>query len=187
IVSGSQPSKAQATASLADRWLVKPVAPAELERTVKEAVSLRPHHEHVLVVEDDPEVGEVVRAVLQGAGLVVTLARSVHEALEVLAGGDDPALVVLDLTLPDGAGREVVDALRQDGRLSRVPLVIYSGARLDAHQRADLRLGDTVYLRKGSTAPEKLLEPVLDLLDTAAGRWGTAHDDGARASRTENT
>ncbi|CPU65137.1 Uncharacterised protein [Mycobacteroides abscessus] len=105
----------------------------------------------------------------------------------MLAGGDDPALVVLDLTLPDGAGREVVDALRQDGRLSRVPLVIYSGARLDAHQRADLRLGDTVYLRKGSTAPEKLLEPVLDLLDTAAGRWGTAHDDGARASRTENT
>ncbi len=187
IVSGSQPSKAQATASLADRWLVKPVAPAELERTVKEAVSLRPHHEHVLVVEDDPEVGEVVRAVLQGAGLVVTLARSVHEALEVLAGGDDPALVVLDLTLPDGAGREVVDALRQDGRLSRVPLVIYSGARLDAHERADLRLGDTVYLRKGSTAPEKLLEPVLDLLDTAAGRWGTAHDDGARASGTEIT
>ncbi|KON73175.1 hypothetical protein M768_09530 [Cellulosimicrobium cellulans F16] len=186
IVSGSQPSKAVTTASLADRWLVKPVAPAELERTVREVIALRPHHEHVLVVEDDPELGEVLRALLQGAGLVVTLARSVREAHDVLATPEEPALVVLDLALPDGAGREVVAALRRDGRLSRVPLVVYSGARLDARQRAGLRLGDTVFLRKGSTSPEKLLEPVLELLDTAAGRTSTEPGRPGESLRTED-
>jgi len=185
IVSGSEPSTSTATASLADRWLVKPVAPAVLERTVREAISLHPHHEHVLVVEDDPDLGEVLRTLLQSAGLVVTVARSVREARDVLAASDEPALVVLDLALPDGPGREIVAALRQDGRLSRVPLVVYTGARLDADQRADLRLGDTVFLRKGSTAPGKLLEPVLELLDTAAGRSGKEHERPDENLRTE--
>ena len=177
IVSGSRPAQAETTASLADGWLVKPVGPTELESTVRDVIALRPHHARVLVVEDDPELGEVLRTLLQGAGLVVTLARSVGEARASLATVDEPALVVLDLTLPDGGGRELVASLRQDGHLRRIPLVVYSGARLDPRAQDELRLGRTVFLRKERTTPEGLLESVLDLLDTAVGRPGAGDGD----------
>jgi hypothetical protein len=60
--------------------------------------------------------------------------------------------------------------LRRDGRLRRVPLVVYTGAEVSSKERDDLRLGSTVFLTKGRTAPDAVLRSVLDLLDVAAGR-----------------
>ena len=67
-------------------------------------------------------------------------AGSLGEARDVLRGGAEPDLVVLDLTLPDGTGHDLVRDLRRDGRLHRVPLVVYSGAELGSTERDDLRL-----------------------------------------------
>ncbi len=170
VVSGTRPADAQETAALADGWLVKPVDPGRLAGTVRDVIRRRPHHGRVLVVEDDDDLRTVVAAVLENGGLVVTQARSVAEARVALARGDEPDIVVLDLTLPGGTGHELVADMRRDGRLRRVPLVVYSGAEVGSDEREDLRLGRTVFLTKGRTAPDAILPSVLDLLDAATGR-----------------
>jgi CheY-like chemotaxis protein len=180
VVSGTRPADARETAALADGWLVKPVDPARLIETVQDVIGRRPHHDRVLVVEDDDDLRTVVATVLENGGLVVTQVRAVAEARDALAGGADPDVVVLDLVLPGAGGQELVTALRRDGRLHHVPLVVYSGAEVSAQQREDLRLGRTVYLTKGRTTPDAVLRSVLDLLDAVAGRTdeGDAQADG---------
>ncbi|MFI2364245.1 response regulator [Promicromonospora sp. NPDC019610] len=172
VLSGTRPHDALETAALADDWLVKPVDPDRIVATVRDVIRRQPHHGRVLLVEDHEELRTVVATVLRNAGLVVTTASSVDAAREALAQGADPDLVVLDLTLPDGSGRELVADLRRDGRLRRVPLVVYTGAEVSRSDRADLRLGRTVFLTKGRAAPDAVLRSVLDLLDVAAGRAG---------------
>lgn len=175
VVSGTRPADAQETAALADSWLVKPVHPERLIETVRDVIRRRPHHNRVLVVEDDDDLRTVVATVLENGGLAVTQARTVAEARDALANGAEPDVVVLDLKLPDGNGQEIVTDLRRDGRLQQVPLVVYSGAEVEADEREDLRLARTVFLTKGRTAPDAVLRSVLDLLDAVAGR---TDDDG---------
>lgn len=172
VLSATRPHDALETAALADDWLVKPVDPERIVETVRDVIRRQPHHGRVLLVEDHEDLRTVVATVLRNAGLVVTTVSAVDEARSALAHGADPDLVVLDLTLPDGDGRELVADLRRDGRLRRVPLVVYSGAEVDPAERADLRLGSTVFLTKGRAAPDAVLHSVLDLLDAAAGRAG---------------
>ncbi|GAB3167213.1 hypothetical protein GCM10027059_27630 [Myceligenerans halotolerans] len=172
VLSGTRPSAALETAALADDWLVKPVDPARLIETVRDVIRRQPHHNRVLVVEDDDDLRTVVATVLEHGGLAVAQARTVREARDALAHGADPDLVVLDLTLPDGSGHELVADLRRDGRLRRVPLVVYSGAEVGAQERAHLHLGRTVFLSKHRAAPDSVLRSVLDLLDAATGHTG---------------
>ncbi|MFE6970570.1 response regulator [Isoptericola sp. NPDC057653] len=170
VVSGTAPADARETAALADGWLVKPVDPDRLVETVREVIRLRPHHDRVLVVEDDDGLRDVLVTVLENGGLDVIPARGVAEARVALARGEEPDLVVLDLRLPDGSGKDLVADLRRSGRLRHVPLVVYSGAEVGSRERDDLRLGSTVFLTKGKKAPDAVLRPVLDLLDAASGR-----------------
>ncbi|MFC8799263.1 response regulator [Promicromonospora sp. NPDC057138] len=178
VVSGTRSTDALESAALADDWLVKPVDPARLVETVRDVIRRLPHHTRVLVVEDDDNLRMVVATVLQNGGLAVTQARSVDEARDALAHGAEPDLVVLDLILPDGSGQELVSDLRRDGRLRRVPLVVYSGAEVASDEREDLRLGRTVFLTKGSAAPDIVLQSVLDLLDAASGHTGDVDEPG---------
>jgi CheY-like chemotaxis protein len=185
VVSGTRPADAQETAALADGWLVKPVDPERLAETVRDVIRRRPHHDRVLVVEDDDDLRTVVATVLENGGLVVTQARSVAEARDALARGDEPDLVVLDLKLPGGTGHDLVADMRRDGRLRRVPLVVYSGAEVASDEREGLRLGRTVFLTKGRTAPDAVLRSVVDLLDAASGR--TDDVDAPRKLRSSRT
>lgn len=173
VVSGTRPVDALETAALADDWLLKPVDPAHLIATVQDVIRRGPHHDRVLLVEDDDDLRTVVATVLENGGLAVTQARTVAEARDALAGGAEPDLVVLDLMLPGGSGQELVADLRRHGRLQQVPLVVYSGTEVGPDERDDLRLGRTVFLTKGSTAPDAVVRSVLDLLDAVAGRTGT--------------
>lgn len=136
----------------------------------------QPHRNRVLVVEDDGDLRRVVATVLEHGGLAVTQASSVAEARDAIARGDEPDLVVLDLVLPGGSGQELVADLRRDGQLRRIPLVVYSAAEVGTEEREDLRLGQTVFLTKGHTAPDAVLGFVLDLLDAPAGRAGDLDD-----------
>lgn len=184
VVSATRPTAALETAALADGWLLKPVDPARLIETVRDVIRRRPHHDRVLVVENDDQLREVVATILTNGGLAVTQASSVDEARNALAGGAEPDLVVLDLLLPDGSGQQLVADLRRNGRLRQIPLVVYSGADVGADEREHLALGHTVYLTKGRTTPDAVLGSVLDLLDAVAGRTGSSESSSKQEGDT---
>jgi DNA-binding response OmpR family regulator len=77
----------------------------------------------VLVVEDDPALGEVMCTALKDEGLDAKLAQDGDEAMRYV---DDlePSAMVLDLMMPRRDGFSVLRELRADGRITRLPIVV---------------------------------------------------------------
>jgi PAS domain S-box-containing protein len=133
-------------------------SPAGLEAAVRRLALTT-----VVVVEDDPDLCKVLEAVFTGHGVHTYTAGTGREALELL---DEvtPDLLVLDLLLPERDGFELVEALHGEGRLARVPLLVYTALDLDAADRARLELGPTTYLTKSRVSPGEFERRALALL-----------------------
>jgi CheY-like chemotaxis protein len=71
---------------------------------------------------------------------------------------------VLDLSLPDGDGFNVVDWLRQHEELAHLPLVVYSAREIAPAERSQLQLGPTHFLTKAKVQPQQLESLVLTML-----------------------
>ncbi len=81
----------------------------------------------ILVVDDDPNIGEIVQVLLAGVlGLDVALAQDGESALELIAR-QCPALVLLDIGLPGISGLEVAARLKADAATEAIPLVALTG------------------------------------------------------------
>ncbi|ONK15094.1 response regulator transcription factor [Streptomyces sp. MP131-18] len=131
----------------------------------------RPQH-HVLVVDDDPTVTEVVAGYLDRAGFTVDRAADGRDAL-ARAAAHPPDLVVLDLMLPGLDGLAVCARLREAGP---VPVVMLT-ARGDEEDRIlGLEVGADDYVTK-PFSPRELVLRVSSVLRRAAG--GPAPGGGA--------
>ncbi len=102
--------------------------------------------ELILVVEDDAELRDALRSLLELGGYSVETACDGMQALNTLRGGLQPRLILLDLMMPNMDGFQFVNEKRQDPQLCRIPVIIYSG-HYDAQANA-ARLGATAYLQK---------------------------------------
>ncbi len=78
----------------------------------------------VLVVDDEEDVREALRDLLEQYGYKVLAAPNGREALNILRGGDPPGFVLLDLIMPVMNGWEFLDIVSRDKELSRIPLSI---------------------------------------------------------------
>ncbi|HVY47816.1 MAG TPA: response regulator [Minicystis sp.] len=86
-------------------------------------------HAPVLVVDDDPAVCELVRAVLEDAGFDVYAAANGREALDVLQTRSPlPGLILLDLAMPVMTGEEMLRALRAVHALATIPVAVVTGS-----------------------------------------------------------
>ncbi len=117
----------------------------------------------ILVVEDDVDLARVIGAVFAKDGIDVKLAHTRQAALDACFSFR-PQLIVLDLSLPDGDGFNVVDWLRQHEDLANLPLVVYSAREIAASERAQLQLGPTHFLTKAKVQPQQLEALVLTML-----------------------
>jgi CheY-like chemotaxis protein len=82
----------------------------------------------VLVVEDEPDIRETFRDVLETEGYSVRCAANGREALAALAEGPRPSLILLDLMMPEMNGYDLLQALRADHALSTIPVTVVSAA-----------------------------------------------------------
>lgn len=80
----------------------------------------------VLIVDDEPDVVEYLKVVLEVAGFETLVAMSAGEAFE-LARRHRPALICLDILMPEETGFSLYRRLRQHEELRSVPVVIISG------------------------------------------------------------
>jgi len=82
--------------------------------------------EPVLVVEDDPDVREVMMAIVESEGHRAVAAENGDEALQLLRAGLHPCLILLDLMMPVKDGWEFRAEQRTDPALASIPTIIVS-------------------------------------------------------------
>jgi two-component system, OmpR family, response regulator RegX3 len=98
----------------------------------------------LLVVEDEPSLAESVRYNLQREGYEVIVAGDGRTGLERFRS-DAPALVILDLMLPELSGLDVCRAIRAE---SEVPIIIVTAKDAEADKVTGLELGADDYVTK---------------------------------------
>lgn len=91
----------------------------------------------ILVVEDDADLRELLAGLLAEEGHEVRTAENGAAAFVQLYLGAPPDLMVLDLWMPVVTGPEVLEVLRQDPRLSSIPVIVVSGAPVPEAVRRD--------------------------------------------------
>ena len=117
----------------------------------------------MLVVEDEASIASFVALYLKNAGYTVRTASSGHDALG-LAAAEQPALIVLDLMLPDLDGIEVCKRIRQD---SDVPILMLTARDEDVDKIIGLEVGADDYMTKPFN-PRELVARVKSILRRAA-------------------
>jgi DNA-binding response OmpR family regulator len=99
----------------------------------------------ILVVDDEPQILEVLRAYLEREGLIVESAATVAQALDVM-GRTHPDMLILDVTLPDGSGLDVLrNATTPEGR---IPSIMLTARTDEADRIVGLELGADDYVSK---------------------------------------
>ena len=105
----------------------------------------------ILVVEDDPNVRGLLQTLLEVEGYTVLTASDGMDGLGQ-ATAASPALVLLDLVMPDLGGARVLERLRDDPVLSQIPVIVVTGHE-DALSDVRASLGaDNVFLKPFAVA-----------------------------------
>jgi two-component system alkaline phosphatase synthesis response regulator PhoP len=114
--------------------------------------------QHILVIEDDKDVGVVFCMALEKAGYVVTVVENVTKALGVVFQ-KMPDAIVLDLMLPDMNGLDLVRYVRKQHQQRRVPMLVVSGATGGFQMNQALEAGADAFLGK-PVAVDELVKAV---------------------------
>ena len=107
----------------------------------------------ILVIEDDPDIRELLRYNLSREGFEVILAEQGQEGLDC-AGRSVPDLVVLDLMLPKLSGTEVCKKLREDVRTKAVPIIMLTAKGEESDIVFGLGIGADDYIVKPFSVKE---------------------------------
>jgi CheY-like chemotaxis protein len=144
------------------------IIPAEVKMDMPRRTS---RGEWILLVEDEAPVRSVMRRSLEDAGYHVMEAETAASALERFVESTEPiSLVLTDVVLPGGNGRELADRIAELRPFT--PVLFTSGYTEGDIQRRGLLTGGAAFLQKPVT-PELLVGAVEDLLDGARRRVKT--------------
>ena len=120
----------------------------------------------VLVVEDDPDLGDTIVAFLKEEGLEAKLARDGDQAMR-LVDQLAPAAMILDLMMPRRDGFSVLRELRADGRIATLPVIVVTAIFGLSERLYATELGAADYVTKPFELDE-LLERVRNVLASRA-------------------
>jgi two-component system, OmpR family, KDP operon response regulator KdpE len=108
--------------------------------------------QRILVVDDEPQIHRFLKPALIAAGFDVETAHTAAEARR-MAATRAPDLIVLDLGLPDGDGKSVIETVRG---FSKVPIIVLSARDQEIEKIASLDLGADDYVEKPFSIGELL-------------------------------
>ncbi len=163
LLSVDHPNPALPLPSGADGWVAQSPDDETLLSELARVLSTPGEKARILVIEDDVDLARVIGAVFARDDIEVKLVHTRQAALEACSSYH-PQLIVLDLSLPDGDGFNVVDWLRQRDDLAHLPLVVYSAREISPAERPHLQLGPTQFLTKAKVQPQQLESLVLTML-----------------------
>src|SRR5258708_24821076 len=123
---------------------------------------------HLLVVDDEPHIGLVLRPYLEQLGYRVSFARTLDEARRAMRATPPADALLLDLHLPDGSGLDFLRDLRKQRGTARLPVLVLTAEGEDRILREARRLGAALVTKPFS--PTKLTHRIAMIVcDTQEG------------------
>ena len=126
---------------------------------------------HVLVADDEPHIGRIIKMKLEQGPFAVTLAYDGREALQQMESDPEIALVLLDVMMPYMNGLDVLAKLREDPRWRAVPCIVLTAAGQELHHRQAMALGANEFLTK-PFSPKKLYARAAELTGVTSEEMG---------------
>lgn len=148
----------------ASEYLVKPFLQDDLASAIQRLSKDGEIHD-VMIVDDDPADLRLLQKMIEDEGnYMAVLADSGSSALQLLKDFT-PDILILDLFMPGMNGFELMDKLKEEPRLSKIPVILLTGADLEADQQKFLsEYGDQI-LTKASLNKNDLLHHLQDTLN----------------------
>ncbi len=122
-----------------------------------------PSQPQILVVDDSYTIRQLLGLTLNRARYRVVQAKDGQDALDKLQSGLDFSLVIADIEMPRMDGFELLQAIKSDAQLSRIPVAMLTSRSGAKHRKTALDLGAIHYFTKPYSEPQ-LLEVVAQLV-----------------------
>lgn len=123
----------------------------------------------ILLVDDEHGIHDVVKVLLERAGLEVISAMTVATAVLILRSKPMPDLVLLDLMMPDVSGMELLRQMRATSVFDHLPIIILSAVADPDQIRKGLEMGADRYITK-TYLSHSLVKTVQEVLRTGRRR-----------------
>ena len=141
-------------------YSLKPTAREELVGAIgRLEARLAQRLRRILVVEDDPSLRANIGLLLASDGVEISGVGTIADALTQLSETTFDC-VVMDLTLPDGSGYDLLRSMADSAPHSFPPVIVYTGRSLTAEEERRLRYYSKSIIIKGAKSPERLLDEV---------------------------
>ena len=119
----------------------------------------------VLIADDEPDIRNILRRLLLGAGFCVSEAGNGVEALAVTENCE-VGLILMDVMMPRMSGTEAARQLRADPRFAHIPVVFITASTINTPPAQPAQVGDLVLLAKPLNL-EQVLSTVHQLTPSA--------------------
>ena len=130
------------------------------------AVPLPGPRTRILVADDEPHIGRIIKTKLEQGPFDVDLVYDGADALDALERVPETGLLILDLMMPRVSGLEVLDRVRADERWRTLPCLILTAAGQN-HQEIDARRRGADEFMTKPFSPKRLLARVAELVEGA--------------------
>ena len=148
----------------ASEYLVKPFLQDDLINAIHR-INREGRSMEVLIIDDDVDDLKFVKKMVETEPRIhPTLAQGGKIALDILRNLT-PDLIVLDLFMPDMNGFEILDKFKSDARLSKIPVIVLTGADLSVEQKAQLAESSQLLATNGLIKESDILKNMEEALE----------------------
>lgn len=116
----------------------------------------------IAVIEDDPILSKIIKESLDEEGYEVVIAYNGEEGLKIIRQYK-PAVILLDILMPHKNGFEVLEVLKNDPEVSKIPVIVLTMLNADDNLQKAMELGATDYIVKSQHAIEEVVEKVKNI------------------------
>jgi len=118
---------------------------------------------NILIIEDEKILAEMYQDKLSQAGFGIFSASTAKEGLE-LAKKEKPDLILLDILLPKESGINFLNWLKNEAKISSIPIIAFSNYDDPKTKKEALELGVKDYIIKANYTPEELVQKIKEYL-----------------------
>lgn len=130
----------------------------------------------IIIVEDDPMLGEIYEKKFESAGFEVKLVTNGQSA-QAEVESFRPDIVLLDIVLPDMDGYEILERLAKSEISKNIPVYVFSNLSAKEDIERATSLGAKGFLTKSNFTPSQLVEEVKKLIENQGGQFSPRPND----------